>query len=317
MEAPYALAGNGLDILSMACRRSANDLGYHLYMSIDGGSSYSLMTTLGNIVPFGTLRGEYTADTYTIDDEIGFSINALNDDIDLVETTTWANVFSGQANTALLGDEIISFQSITPTSADIYTIEGIVRGRFGTDKVTHPEGEELFFISQDITLVTNNEILVGAQRKFKLVPYNIRASGFIADAEAQDLTIVGVALTPYKPVNLCANDESTAARYDTDIILTWDARMRSEGAGFGIPGVVLPTNTREGLFEIEVYVNSVLVRTATAIDAVTYTYTEAFNIADNGALASEVVFKLSNYILDTVTNLTYESAQTTVSCAKN
>ena len=316
-EAPYMLSGEEIDILSVACRRTYNDLGYNLYMSIDGGSSYSLMSAMGNLVPFGSLDADYTYDTYTIDDVVGFEINTFNIDIDSVETTTWANVLSGQSNTALLEDEIISFQSITPVTTDRYRLDGIVRGRYGTEKVTHLEGAGLFFITQDITLVTNSEVLVGAQRKFKLVPFNLKVVGNIADAEAQDLTVSGVAYTPYRPVNFCANAESFAARYDADIVLTWSARMRSEGAGLGIPGVTLSTTTREGFFEVEVYVNSILVRTVTAIDAITWTYTSAMNITDNGALADEITFKLSNYLFNIATNLTYRSIQTIVVCRKN
>jgi hypothetical protein len=149
------------------------------------------------------------------------------------------------------------------------------------------------------------------------VPFNLKVVGSIADAEAQDLTVSGVAYTPYRPVNFCANAESLVSRYDNDIILTWSARMRSEGAGLGIPGVALSTTTREGFFEVEVYVNSILVRTTTAIDAITWTYTSAMNITDNGALVDEITFKLSNYLFNIATNLTYRSIQTIVVCRKN
>lgn len=81
-----------------------------------------------------------------------------------------------------------------------------------------------------------------------------------------------------------------------DIILTWSARKRGVGAGIGVPGVILSASEHEGLFKIEVYVNDVLVRTTSDIDALTWTYTEAMNIEDNGALANEIEFRLYNYI---------------------
>ena len=81
-----------------------------------------------------------------------------------------------------------------------------------------------------------------------------------------------------------------------DIVLTWSARKRGTGAGIGVPGVILPASDHEGLFKIEVYVNDILVRTITGIDALTWTYTEAMNIEDNGALADEIEFRLYNYI---------------------
>jgi hypothetical protein len=112
-----------------------------------------------------------------------------------------------------------------------------------------------------------------------------------------------------------ANGSSFAARYDTDIILTWSPRYRGKGAGIGIPGVVLAESDREGLFEIEVWVNAVNVRTTTAINAATWTYTAAMNTADNGSLASSVVFKLLNYRAEG--GITYGSGQVEVTCKKN
>jgi hypothetical protein len=38
------------------------------------------------------------------------------------------------------------------------------------------------------------------------------------------------------------------------------------------------------------------VRTKTDIDDLSWTYTEAMNISDNGGLANEIIFKLKNYI---------------------
>ena len=117
------------------------------------------------------------------------------------------------------------------------------------------------------------------------------------------------------PVDFNANDRSFAARYDTDIALTWSSRYREKGAGIGIPGQVLADTDRDGLFEVEVWVGEVKKRTATAIDAATWTYTEAMNIADNGSLASAITFKLSNYRTDA--GITYKSAQAEIICKKN
>jgi hypothetical protein len=57
------------------------------------------------------------------------------------------------------------------------------------------------------------------------------------------------------------------------------------------------------------------VRTTSSIDAATWTYTEAMNNSDNGALASETLFKLLNY--RTENGVLYESDQVEVTCKKN
>lgn len=154
-------------------------------------------------------------------------------------------------------------------------------------------------------------------RKFKFVPYNLKNVGDIADATPLTLSIIGIARTPYRPLNFCANGGSFAARYNTDIVLTWSPRYRGKGAGIGIPGVVLPDSYIEGFFKVEVWVGGVKMRTMTEIDAATWTYTEAMNIEDNGSPASPVTFKVSNYKVSFDDGQTYESAQMVVICKKN
>jgi hypothetical protein len=137
----------------------------------------------------------------------------------------------------------------------------------------------------------------------------------LADCAAIDLILAGKALTPYIPGNFFANGRAFAARYETDIVLTWSPRYRGKGAGIGIPGIVLADADREGYFKIEVWVGGVKMRTTTAIDAATWTYTEAMSLSDNGALPDSVLFKLSNYRVEG--GITYESDQVQVTCEKN
>ena len=313
IEAPYLLTTD-IEVIPIAVRESNVDLGMYVYLSFDDGDSYSMIGGAANLRPHGALVGNYYADTYTIDDTIGFTINFSNDDVDLIETITWANTLAGITNNAILGNELITFQTITPVSGTQYKIEGIIRGRLDTEKVDHLDGEDFYWIgSFNITSLQHSEIAAGADRKFKLIPYNVKATGDLASATAIDLTIGGRTKKPYTPKNFLANGSSFASRYSTDIILTWSPRYRGRGTGIGIPGEILPDTDREGYFEIEVYVSDVLVRTTTAIDAATWTYTEAMNDLDNGSpLAEEVVFKLLNY--RTEGGCVYESDPVEVTC---
>ena len=314
IEAPYAISTT-IKFLPIACRESDSDLGYDVYMSIDGGASYSFLQKITSLQPYGTLVGTYPDNTYKIDDDMGLTID-IEHGASLIETTTFDQVLAGLKNTALLGDEIISFQTITPVSGTQYKLEHIIRGRYDMAKASHIEGAEFYCLSSGLpALLTSGEFITGASRKFKFVPYNIKKSGAIADCTALTLTVEGRALTPYVPGNLCANGSVVAARYDNDIVLTWSPRYRGKGAGLSLPGTVLPEIDREGLYKIEVYVAAVLVRTTSAIDAATWTYTEAMNIADNGSPAAFVTIKVSNY--RTEGGNTYESDQAEVTCKLN
>ena len=314
-ELPYFLSSN-TEIVPMAARNSNVDLGMHVHLSFDGGNSYSLIGSVANLRPYGILVGTYVASTYTIDDTVGFIIDFYTSDVSLIETITWPDVLAALNNNAFLGDELITFQTITPVTGTQYKLEGIIRGRLDTEKVEHLDGEEFYCIgSFNITSLQHPEIIVGADRKFKLVPYNIKSTGDLSEAEAIDLSIEGRAKKPYVPRNFIANGSSFVSRYSTDIILTWSPRYRGRGAGIGTPGEVLPDTDREGFFEVKVYVSDVLVRTTTAIDAATWTYTATMNNTDNGTLADEVVFKLLNY--RTENGVLYESDQIEVTCKKN
>jgi hypothetical protein len=296
-------------------------VGYDVYMSVDGGSSYSYVRTVNKLNPYGTLVGSYPESAHTIDSDVGFTIDFVAG-ADDIETTTFVNALAGISNMAILGDEIISFTTITPpVSGTEYDISGIIRGRFDTVKQTHSEGADFYVLtSLDVELITSAEITTGAVRKFKLVPFNTKYSAAIADCTAIDITIAGRALTPYMPINLEANgiwDNSrfSSPNYDTDIVLTWDHRYRGKGAGIGIPGTVLADTDREGYFKAEVYVADALVRTTSALENDTWTYTEAMNLSDNTSLAAEVVLKISNYI--TTDGNTYESDQAEITVALN
>ena len=312
-EALYVFSTD-IKVIPLACREEDLDLGFDVYLSIDGGSSYVSIGRISDLKPYGTLVGTYPEDTYTIDTDEDFTIDFVKD-VSLIETVTWASVFTAQVNNAILGNEVISFKTITPVAGTQYKIEDIIRGRFGTQKVAHVADEGFWFLGENVNSVGHSEILAGVSRKFKLVPYNIRQTGDIAEATAIDFTIEGESKKPYIPVNFLANGSSKVARYSIDIVLTWSPRYRGKGAGIGTPGTVLADTDREGYFEVEVWVGAVKVRTTTAIDAATWTYTEVMNNADNGALASEVLFKLLNY--RTEDGVLYKSDQIEVTCKKN
>jgi len=310
-EAVYLFSPNSTAVIPLASIDNDLLLGYDIYMSTDG-SSYNFLNRSTTINPYGTLNAEYPI-TYTIDDTVGFVVDFVNGQ-DLLETVTFQDVLSGSKNSALLGDEYISFQTITPITETQYQIEGIIRGRLGSEKVTHATGTAFTVILNPLIL-TNSEIAAGADRQFKFVPFNNKFSGSIADATPINLSITGVSSTPYKPINFIANDGAYDARYTDDVVLEWDGRVRGEGSGIGIPGIVLAESTHEGLFQIEVWVDSSLVRTVTDLDVLTWTYTEAMNLSDNTTLAANITFKLLNFIVDS--GITYESDQATVVCSLN
>lgn len=305
IEAPYLVAGNEIKIIPLAARETGDETGYKLYMSFDGGTSYNHIDNIGAYNPYGTLLYNYPADTYNIDDTIGMYVDFGSTDVSQIISITREQLLVGY-NTALVGDEFISFQNITPVSGTLYYLSGIYRGRLGGKPVVHSAGEGFWYAgTTNFRTVTNSQLLTGSTRYFKMVPYNIRNTGDIATASGTSLIIEGIARKPYTPSNLQANGDEFSPEYTTDIILTWNARVRGRGAGTTIPGIpVIEETIYEGLFRVKVYVDDILMRTTT-VSGINWTYTEADNISDNGSLAEEIIFKVSNYIV--YNGLEYES----------
>jgi len=305
-EAPYALSADNIEIITLAGRENGTELGYLVLLSLDG-TSYTQINACTSFAIHGTLVADYSSDTYRIDDSIGFQIDFDNDDVDKIETISRIDLW-GSKNLALLGTEIITFQTITPVSGDRYTIDNIYRGRFDTDLVDHLAGEDFYYLGYSKYGRFQNENFVpSSTRYFKFNPYNSQYSGDASEAAENSIAIVGRARKPYKPLNLQANENGINAKYADDVILTWRARVRGAGAGVTINWLNYEAESWEGYFEIEVYVNDILMRTTTEIDALTWTYTEAMNIDDNGSLADTIVFKILNYRLSG--GVTYSSDQ--------
>jgi hypothetical protein len=302
LEQPYTLAdGENIKLGVVASREEGNELGYAVYASNDG-VTYTFLGTSSNWGIYGVLQGDYPKNTITIDDDIGFEILFDNDDATTLETMTRGELF-GNRHLCLLGSEFISFQTITPISDRRYKLEGVLRGKFDTLKQDHSAGEAFFFIGDNgLTSFTGTESTFyhGATRYYKIVPFNMASYGSLSDATAHSILFNKRAFTPYSPDNLRANGCGLdyRATYTTDVVLTWATRIRSgQGCGYSdIDTVVDAAPTWEGLFEIEVYVGGTLVRTATAINDDTWTYTEAMNLSDNGSLASEITFKITDYL---------------------
>lgn len=320
IESPYIISKDEMEIIPLGAKNAKDNLGYMVYLSTDGGTSYKKIGYSTVYNPYGTLVNDYTDDTYNIDDTVGFRINfdCSTTEIDKLETITRSRLFTTD-NVALLEDEIISFQTITPVSGTLYDFSGIVRGRFDSEQVSHSAGSGFWFLGRlYYTTIRNADLLVGGSYKIKLVPYNLKLISDISEATAIDVAIEGRSREPYRPINLEANDKGINATYTDDIILTWRSRMRygGPGAGQGLADVIVDEtpDEYEGLFKIEVVVASSVVRTTTGINTLTWTYTEDMSIDDNGSLPINVEFNLYNYRYHE--GYTYTSVATTISVLK-
>ena len=307
-EIPYVQSGEEKIKLGVAAgRETLNEIGFGAYRSLDN-TTYDMAETVKTFSIHGTLNGSYPSDTYTIDDTVGFEVTFDNSDVDQIENISRANMISGNDNVALIGDEIISFQYITPVSGSTYKIEKVFRGRFDTTPQDHSSGAHFYLLSTHrYGELQHAQFLPGTTRYVKAVPFNGVLSSNLSDATAQALQIEGRALKPYMPTNLKVNGVGIRPTYDGtgDLTLTWAPRHRTEGAGQGAADYMTAASpTWEGNFMVKVYHWELLKRTVEGINNDEWTYTSAMNSADGGP-GTKITFQLSNY--RTVGGTRYES----------
>ena len=320
IEAPFVVSGDNIWIIPLAAKVTGSELGYQLHVSLDDGTSYTKVTSIPTWNPYGTLVNTYTGNTYSIDDTVGFEIDFASDmpttEIDKLQTVTRGKIF-GKDNLCLLGDEIITFNTITPVSGTRYAFSGITRGNFDTERQTHTTGTDFWYLgSQYWRAISYEQLVKGIDAKFKLVPYNAVDLGDISTASGIELSITGRAKTPQKVVNLVANNDHFSPVYSTDIVLDWSPRVRGEGLGtFNLNNAIEDeTETTDGYYQVAVTVSGSTVRTQTSISNSTWTYTNANILSDNGYLPSEITFNVSAY--KTTNQIKYISDAVSITVSK-
>jgi hypothetical protein len=308
VEAPYVLVGEQLYLVPLVGRKKGTELGFKVYMSLDGGSSYFFMQYAEYYAVRGVLVYDFEDAVTTLDKgadgiTIDFDIDA---DVGVLQTITRTEMLAG-ANIAMITDgndsygELLSFETITPDPVVTgrYKLTNLFRGRLDTKTPGWLAGDDFYFIGSKYNLISHPQFIAGLSRHFKLVPYNSKTSADITDALETEYTFFGRAFSPYFVGNLKADGVSIRPLYigGDDIDLSWSPRIRGEGAGLGnADGVTDAPVTWEGLFEVKVYVSDVLVRTETDINDDEWAYTNAMNISDNGSPPGAVRFDVLNFI---------------------
>ena len=310
VETPYALSGEEVNSVSILVpRMRESDAGYAIYMSQDG-AEYYFWKYGDKFNVYGTLATAYPI-TSAIDDSVGMYVNFdIAQSTDLLQTISRTEML-GTRNLSLIGDEIITWQTITPITSTQYKLTGVYRGRWGTVNTSHSVGEKFYFVSNIITY-EHYSFIPGATVYFKVIPYSRSGIvGSIASAEVFSHTFEGESYKPYEVINLKANGTSYYPHYDEEnIVLTWTPRVRGDGTGIGVPSEIIPdTLTHEGHFRVEVLVGGSSVRTVEGLDVYTWTYTTAMNLSDNTSYPNYITFAVTNYIIGT-NNVEYESDQT-------
>jgi hypothetical protein len=258
-----------------------------VYVSRNGGSSYELAKNLSDRSTFGTCNTVLaTGPTSGMDNanSLSVTIRAGGE----LESVSLTDLNNGQ-NTALVGKEIIRFQTATLTGTNTYTLSQLQRGRRGTEwaRATHAAGESFYLLSDYLERVEGEVADIGRTLQFKAVT----DGQTLNDVSPISLTGAGNSLKPYAPINLAATKDPLG-----NVTFTWTRRDRK--AGDRTDYANFPLSETSEKYEIDVYSSSTIVRTVSC-SSPNYIYTAANQVAEFGSLQSTIgvrVYQISGLV---------------------
>lgn len=248
-----------------------------LFKSTDGGGSFSELDTASAESAIGTATA--------LGDWTGGNVRDMENTVDVTLTsgmtlasTSYLGLMNG-ANAAIIGSEIIQFQSAEDQGGNVWRLSSLLRGRRGTEWAisSHASGERFILLT-----TASTRRVTGDQSELNLVrAYKAMMSGqAIADADIKMFTLTGASLKPYAPVHLSIEKAS-------DYTVSWVRRTRVGGAW--ADGLDVPLSEASESYEIDIYDSafSSLKRTLTATST-SVVYSAAQIAADFGSPPAEI-----------------------------
>jgi hypothetical protein len=184
-----------------------------------------------------------------------------------------ADLFNG-ANAAMIGGEIIQFQTAVLAGPGLYTLSNLLRGRRGTEGKTasHVAGENFILLTSGavefIPALLNDR---GASYEFRALS-NGQSLG---NAQDTDFTYGLATIQPFAPANIQGMRVSGTG---SDLTLVWKrrARLNAEWVSY----IDVPLDEPTELYDVEIMNGTNVMRTFFGITSPTATYTAAEQSAD-------------------------------------
>ena len=233
-------AANGVYVAAGTTGRFA---GGALYLSQDGGVDYFAVADLPEAIT-GVAVSELKAPLHPfIVDRASVLRVQLDKASNALSSITTLSALTRNQNVALIGEELIIFETATLVQPGVYELTGLHRGIRGTDhaSASHTAYERFVLLSgvaQRIEL-ENTYLGLSAQAKF------VQDRASLDEVEAKTVQYVGNAYKPYSVANLAASQISPG-----DWRLTWIRRTRLDGEWRDGADVPLAEQSEAYLIEI-------------------------------------------------------------------
>lgn len=256
--------------------------GAQVQMSTDSGLTYTpvAQSDVSAAMGFNSVALGYHG-AETIDNFNTLTVQ-LFDDANSLSSITFAQLIN-EGNGAMLGDEVIQWQTATLTSSDpvTYQLTGLARGRLGTTAAAHAIGD-LFVPLASAMFVEIGREWIGRTLTFRAV-----SLGTTEDAtDTQDVTFTGKSQTEYAPVALAGTRDGSS-----NLALTWSGAGRMGANVTAAHGVYFTG------YRITFTVGGTTVTKTSTTES--YTYTAADQTTDFGA--PQASFTVNVYQLNSIT----------------
>lgn len=200
---------------------------------------------------------------------------------------TRAQLLEG-GNPAIIGQEVICFQTATEVSPDVYELTNLRRGLRGTEQMcgSHADGDPFILLNGKEVWINYYSFNIGSTLDFFVFDFGTAASLGTQTTP----TLAGRARRPYSPVLLTAERDGGT----NDVTLNWVRRARKNGDLMELDDAPLDEDTETYTVAIYNTAGTVWKRNITVTAAQTTEYTSAMQVTDFGA-ASAFSFKVAQW----------------------
>ena len=193
-------------------------------------------------------------------------------------------------NLALIGNELVQFQTATLLGAGYYRLSNLLRGRLGSEAATagHSAGESFVLLTQEAVQFVGGSL---TDRSQSVTMKAVTVGQLVGNVMGQSVTYNLRSLRPLSPVHVRGTRPSVGG----DLTLRWVRRARIN-AGW-VDAVDVPLDETREQYDVEILNGLSVVRTLNISDATNVIYTAAQQSADFGSPPASVsvrIYQLSD-----------------------
>ena len=305
LEVPRGLNRDEYGVYMLRIRHDTTIDSAAILLSLDGGTTYDSISDNrdAQITTGGSITADFLGGSTQV--EVGPTVDLLGDDLDAIDNLDGdVNAWRSGRQIAVMGTEIMFLRSITPVSPTQFTMNGLIRGRYGTKVQDHTIGTAVYILdSESLTAIQGNYMIQGASLKFKAVPQTWNDALDPASVTPSTVVIEGGGYRPFSVENINTSNTANGRAWTagTDLALDWNYRnadAAGAGAGEQLAGVAVSNQIApEGTFTLQ-FLDSGdnLKRTVDNIAVGNYTYTNIDMVADFGGEPTSIKIKAYNIL---------------------